>query len=111
MSQKEPSPLTRFSDLEDKRSADAVLQVSAKVNRDLFNRLRGEEDMCEALREIMAEDLMQAENKGLNQGLNQGIAGSVEILRSVGVEEKTILEKIMEQYDLSEEKAMKYMKN
>nr|WP_297705739.1 hypothetical protein [uncultured Butyrivibrio sp.] len=56
-----------YEDLEDKRSADAVLQVSANVNKELYERLRGDEKMCEALKEIMAEDLKKAEAQGVEK--------------------------------------------
>ena len=45
----------------DKNNADAVLQISASVNKTIFEKIRGEEDMCEALRELMADDLKNAE--------------------------------------------------
>ncbi len=56
-----------YKDLEDKRSADAVLQVSANINKELYERLRGDQNMCEALKEIMAEDLKNAEKSGENR--------------------------------------------
>ena len=45
----------------DKNNADAVLQISACVNKTIFEKIRGEEDMCEALRKLMADDLKNAE--------------------------------------------------
>ena len=62
----------------DKSNADAVLQVSANVNRGLFERIRGEIDMCEALRELMADDLKDAEEKGIEQGIMQGIEQGID---------------------------------
>jgi hypothetical protein len=35
--------------------------------------------MCEALRKIMAEDLRDAENRGVEQGIEQGIDIFIEI--------------------------------
>ena len=58
----------RYTEPDDRRHADAVLQISAGVNTALYNRLRGDEIMCEALREIMAEDLKEAENIGEAKG-------------------------------------------
>ena len=57
-----------YTEPEDRRHADAVLQISAGANIALYNRLRGDESMCEALREIMAEDLKEAENIGKAEG-------------------------------------------
>ena len=55
----------------DRRSADAVLQISANLHRELYSRLRGDEAMCEALRELMADDLREAESKGIEKGIER----------------------------------------
>ena len=89
----------------DKSNADAVLQISANVNRTIFEKIRGEEDMCEALRELMADDLKQAEK----HGLEQGIFGTVDILRGMNVDDSTIIKRLSEQYKISEDKAKKYL--
>lgn len=64
---------SRLTEPGDKRNADAVLQISAKVNGELYSRLRGDDKMCEALRELMAEDLKEAENIGKRKGIEEGI--------------------------------------
>ncbi|SFQ26685.1 hypothetical protein SAMN04487928_1281 [Butyrivibrio proteoclasticus] len=61
----------------DKNNADAVLQISASVNKTIFEKIRGEEDMCEALRELMADDLKNAEKQGIERGLEQGLEQGV----------------------------------
>ena len=38
----------------------------------IFEKIRGEKDMCEALRELMADDLKNAEKQGIEQGIEQG---------------------------------------
>ncbi len=63
---------SRLSEPGDKRNADAVLQISTKVNGELYSRLRGDDKMCEALRELMAEDLKEAENIGIEKGIEKG---------------------------------------
>ena len=88
-----------------KNNADAVLQISANINKTIFEKIRGEEDMCEALRELMADDLKQAEK----QGLEQGIFGTVDILRGMNVDDSTIIKRLSEQYKISEDKAKKYL--
>lgn len=64
---------SKYTEPGDKRMADSVLQISASVNRELYERLRGDRDMCEALKEIMAEDLRQAETAGMAKGIAKGI--------------------------------------
>ena len=63
---------SRYTETEDKRNADTVLEISTKVNEALYNKLKGDDSMCEALKELMADDLKEAENRGLEQGLEQG---------------------------------------
>ena len=53
--------VSKLKEQGDKNNADAVLQISACVNKTIFEKIRGEEDMCEALRELMADDLKNAE--------------------------------------------------
>lgn len=57
-----------YTESGDRRFADAVLQISVRINKELFQRLRGENKMCEALRELMADDLKEAEDKGQKRG-------------------------------------------
>lgn len=48
-------------------------------------------------------------NEGINVGLDKGIEGAVELLRKAGLEDKVIVENIMEQYHLPLEVAQKYV--
>ncbi len=50
----------------DRNDADTVLQVSTMANRELYDLLKGDSSMCEALRELMADELKEAEEKGGN---------------------------------------------
>ena len=40
------------------------MQIVATANSELVAAMKGDEDMCEALREIMADQLSEAEKKG-----------------------------------------------
>ncbi len=51
-----------------------------------------------------------SEKKGIKKGLDQGISGAVEILKSLDVDDDTIVKKIVEKYGISEEKAKEYLK-
>ena len=44
-----------------------------------------------------------------NEGLDKGIEGAVALLRKAGLEDKVIVENIMEQYHLPLEVAQKYV--
>ena len=54
---------------------DAILQVSATANRVVFDEIyrRGEEQMCQALQEIMKEDFEKAEARGVAIGEARGV--------------------------------------
>ena len=56
-----------------RRNADAVLQISANLHKDLYGKLKGDDTMCDALRELMADDLKEAENKGVEIGVEKGM--------------------------------------
>ena len=46
-----------FTEPGDKEKADAVLQVSVAANRKNYDKVRRTSDMCEALRELMKEEI------------------------------------------------------
>ena len=64
----------------DRQRADAVLQVSTSANAELYHSIFEEDsDMCQALREIMKEDLLQSEARGRVEGRAEGrVEGRVE---------------------------------
>ena len=47
--------------------------------------------------------------KGIKKGLNEGIIGAIDMLREAGVDDKTIIEKIMRRFKLSKEEAEDYV--
>lgn len=47
--------------------------------------------------------------KGIKKGLNEGIIGAIDMLREAGVDDKTIIEKIMRRFKLSKEEAESYV--
>lgn len=57
--------------------ADSVLQLAMANNKEIFEQMKGEEFMCQALRELMAdeinEELYKAEERGKMLGEEQGI--------------------------------------
>ena len=65
-----------FTEPGDKEKADAVLQVSVATNRKNYDKVRRTSDMCEALRELMKEEieeeLKKNRDKAIQEGLEQG---------------------------------------
>ncbi len=47
-----------------RQAADNIFQISASINKELFNELRKEDAMCQALREIMAPEIEESYNEG-----------------------------------------------
>lgn len=70
----------------DRESADSVLEVCLRENRELIEKLIGDDSMSEALLEIMEPKIIeirrQAKTEGLEQGLERGLErGKMETAR------------------------------
>ena len=52
---------------EDQNNARAVLNVSSEANEETFEKIRRDEDMGEAMRRVMKEDLARERNEGEQQ--------------------------------------------
>ena len=67
--------------------ADSVLQATIKANKAVFHKIRGESEyMCEALRELMKEDLDEAARIGEERGRELGEVHGREIGQEIGKE-------------------------
>ena len=92
------------------RNVDAVYQVSVSANREVYENLRKEDQtVCDALRDLMKEDILRVEGEYLAKGLAKGITGAVEIMREDGKDDRAIVERLMSKYDLTQEEAEKYV--
>ena len=66
---------------------------------------------------IKNEGINEGFNKGFNKGINEGrsegrsegISGTVDILRDIGLDDKSIIAKISEKYNLSQKEAEGYV--
>ncbi len=57
----------------------------------------------------LSQGISQGLSQGISQGLSQGIVGAVNLLRSIGINDETIIQKIMAEYNLSRDEARKYL--
>ena len=57
---------SKYTEPGDKINASAVLRVSANANRELFERIEGDKDMGDVIRELFAEDYEKAEKRGIS---------------------------------------------
>lgn len=62
-------------------------------------------ELCNLSQGIFNEGVTE----GMNRALDKGIEGAVDLLRKAGLEDKVIVENIMEQYHLPLEVAQKYV--
>lgn len=66
----------KFTTPGDRSNIDAILQVSIAANQELYEQIRRDFGLCQALRELMkdeiAEEMMEARQKGLQEGLQEG---------------------------------------
>ena len=60
-------------DKDDLQNIDAVLQVSVAANRDLYEEIRKEDDMCQALRDLMSDEI----EKELEQKETDTVIGNI----------------------------------
>ena len=58
----------------DRQNVEAVLQVSVKANDELYREIRRDANMCDALRELMKDDLEDARKRGESEGEVRGAA-------------------------------------
>ena len=70
--------------------------------------------MKEGVKAVMGGKVLEYEAKtikkeGIKEGIEQGIAGTVSILKNLGIPPQTIQAKIKEQYHLSAEASQKYI--
>ncbi len=104
--------IRQLSGKTDRELADSVLEVSIGANRHAVEELKGDEEMCQALMEIMEPQLLLRDEEkikeGLQKGLQKGIQGAVEMLREFGYKDSEIKATIIKKYGLSIEEAERY---
>lgn len=62
----------RLSATDDKRNADAVYEVSMRANRELYERLGRDPEMCTAFKELFKDEILEAERNGERRGERRG---------------------------------------
>jgi hypothetical protein len=64
----------------DINNANAVLQVSSKANRALYDRIRRNKEMCQALMEIMSEEVKEREDAAVEANQRESVLNLMEAL-------------------------------
>lgn len=63
-----------MTDVRERSNIEAVLQVSVNANFELYEQVRRDSVRCEALRELMKEEIEIDKKKSREQGMAQGMA-------------------------------------
>ena len=91
---------------------DGIYRGSVSANRELYVKMMKEDrGMCDALRELMKDELMETEAKGEARGISIGeISGSIKIYHEeMGLSPSEIEKKIMGRFGLDKESAEGYV--
>ena len=79
-------PATHNIGKSEKSDADAVLQVSMSANYELFEKVRRDNTMCEALRRLMKDEIEKALDAAKQEGSVEGLAeGRVQAQRETSM--------------------------
>ena len=57
----------------ERENIDALLQVSVSANREIYEEIRRESPMCEALRELMKDDIDKAVEQAVEKAVEQAV--------------------------------------
>ena len=89
----------------------SVMNVIVRANREKFKEVT---DMCEALREIWAEDFERARSEGLKAGIEEGIREGIRRMiissRELGVAPERVKEMLIKNYEVTDLEAEEYIK-
>lgn len=100
---------SQLSDEREKKLADSVLQVCVAANRKIVEKLKEENRMCQALREIMEPELRQSKEEGKAEAHAEVISIMINALREVGQKEADIKGLIVKKFCMLPEEAEKFM--
>ena len=117
--------ISRLTEKGDRELADSVLEVSVQANQQILEELKGDDDVSQALLEIV-EPLIkprlllieeEAEKvgiekgikEGIKEGIKKGIQCTVDVLHDLGHDDDEIRQIIQKKYDLPDEEAAEYL--
>ena len=91
----------------DEYTKKTIMDMSERV---LMNLAKSFENIRKGVGSVMGGKILDYEAKRIrNEGRHEGIAGAVTLLRSMGVDDRVIMEKIQVQFDLKPEEAERYV--
>lgn len=66
--------------------ADSVFSVSIKANQSMFDRVKEDAVMCEALKELMADEIEESRIMGEKRGEKKGLKALIDVLKEMGID-------------------------
>ncbi len=97
-------------DKDDLQNIDAVLQVSVSANKGLYEEIGKEDAMCQALRELMSDEIEKEFEKGRNEGRNEGRKDAiVDNIKSLMQNMKWTAQQAMKALGISDSDQSKYI--
>ena len=90
----------------ERNNIDAVLQASVSANYEIYQKVRRANGMCEALRELMKDEIEQDVARGEMRGRVEGI---VDTCCDLGLPEDAILERLQKKLNISLQTAQEYL--
>ena len=85
----------------------SMMNIIIRANKDKFEEVSG---MCEALRELFADELESNLNKGIEIGRSEGIRCMIESSKELGGSWEKVYELVKEKFSSTNEEAEEYMK-
>lgn len=98
---------SQYTDPGDRRNADAVLQVSISANKALYEEIRRDSGMCEALEDLMKDVIEKRVEQGVQQGAQQA---TLDNLRSMMRTLKLTAEQAMDALQIPPSEQPVYLK-
>lgn len=100
----------RYSENEHNELYKSVMNVIVRANRDKFKEVTS---MCEALKELWAEDIEKSHNEGMEKGYEMGHQDGIRRMiisgKELGASKKQIEELLVRNYDITIEQARMYI--
>jgi hypothetical protein len=102
----------KFDTQGDKENAEAILQVSISTNRGLYEKLKEEFDMCQALQELMKDEIDERVKKEVKKEVDKEVTKAVTKAVTDADIKKTaeLTNSLMESLDIGLDEAMDKLK-
>lgn len=103
--------LEKYDQKKNSNLHQAVMDVILRAN---WERVKEEKGMCEALRELFAEELEESREQGIEQGVKKGLEEGIRVLietcKEFSMSREKTADRLVHKFELSQEKAAGYMR-